>query len=841
MNVALLIETLESGGAERVVQQLALGLRQRRHRTFVYCLKAGGPVGEFLRTHGIGVREAHSAGRDPLLAWRLACWLRSDRIDVANAHNSAATVWALPAAKLLGIPLIQTRHGGLLGRATRYSRLADRLVRFVDRVTIVSESLRSRLPGGRALREAVHLPNGVDCTPVPPRQARHLLERLCGGALEGPVVLSVGTVCAEKDMRGLLQAMAILRRELPRVRLICIGAVRETTYGTQVDREIHALKLTDCVHRLGPVNDAYHTMAGADVFCLSSRTEAMPIVLLEAMNQRVPIVATAVGDVGRLDGSATPGRYLLRHNETGLLVPPGNPAALAEALRYALRDRSAAQRRAGRAANDYARFYTGERMTQGYERVYTDCLRCCGRSASRRSPLRDKRRRSQVLMLGPAAPQIGGMVSVIDALMDSKLHERYGLHRLATTANTAQTRDDRRCGHLRRAAAKFASIARHLTSLARLARLMCSKRISLLHIHTCSYFSFYRNLLDLFVARLLGRPAVLHIHGGEFDRFCAGSGRLGRWLIRRGCQNADAVIVLSRQWRTWLNPYMGDARVSVVPNGITVSARQLRPDPEAGLTTKQSLRHSLADHDGTYAAHACRFLFLAALTARKGLADLIDAAALLCRDGIPFELLITGPATDDARSAWEQRVHQAGLQHVVTFTGPVMGLAKARLLASADCFVLPSLNEGLPVALLEAAAIGLPVIATAVGGIPEFMMPAEREAPPGQSVPLAPLIAPHDPATLAAEMSRLATDPERRRRIGKALRARVVADYGLDRQAERIARLYEQLIPQERARRAGSASRRCSPGTPAEEQATRAPMVPSSEPASWPVDVAARR
>ncbi len=785
MNVAIMIDTLVGGGAEMVVRQLARGVARRGHGAFVYCLKNAGCDLNELETAGVTVREARSFGREPLLAWKLFRWMRRDRIQVVNAHSSAALCWALPPAKTLGIPVIQTRHGAHLGKPAFYPRWARRLVRLADRVTIVAESLRSGIPVSRLAREAVYLPNGVDCEPVPRQQARQDLERLCGQPLHGPVVLSVGTVCPEKDPLTLVEAFARLRDEVPEAQLIVAGAVRGESYGQQVLSRVESLGLNNCVHWLGHIPNAWRLMSGADVFCQSSRTEAMPIAILEAMSQSVPIVATTVGNVGRLDANSECEQVLLRHNETGLLVPPSDPNALAEALHCVLNDPRASRERAARAAADYARLHTGRRMVRRYENVYADCLCRRGKLSSRPTE-QSEHRRPAVVMLGPAPPQIGGMVTSIGLLMKSPLREKYELHRVGTTVDPTRDAESGPPRGVQRLATTVGAIGRHVAALAKLAWLLIDKRISILHIHTCSYFTFYRHLFDLAVAKLLGRAVILHVRGGMFERFCAGSGRFGRWVIRRGLEAADAVIVLSQGWYNALRPYAGNARLVVVPNAF---------DPDA-IPTREYVTAARAARKESNPDAPCRFLFLALVREIKGVGDLIEAARMLRVLGTPFELYIAGPATDGDGARWEQQVRDAGLEDVVTFTGPVSGSAKAHQLACADCFVHPSHSEGLPNSVLEGGAAGLPVIATTVGAVPEVFSPPDLIAAGETDLPLGPLVSPHDPPALAREMDRLARDASPRREIGERLRQRFNAEYSLERLAERISPIYEQILGQ---------------------------------------------
>lgn len=774
MNIALLTESLDGGGAERVVQRLALGLAQRGARVLVYCLRKAGPAGGSLQAAGVTVREAQSIGRDPRLTWQLGGWLRRDRVDVAHAHSCAALVRVFPAARLLGIPLLHVWHGWPLEPPTRYHRLAVLLDRWVARVGVNSESLRSRLPTTRAARTAAYLPNGLDLPSVMLAEARRELEALCGRPCDGPIVLSVANLRIEKDICGLLAAFASLRREWPHAHLICLGAVRDVAYGRAVQQTTAGLSLQEHVHFPGPVCDAWKLMAGADVFSLSSRTESMPNVILEAMSQRVPIVATAVGDVGCLDAPSEDGPWLLRHNESGLLAPPADPVKLAAALAAVLRDPATARKRADRAFDDYRRRFTTDQMVRRYEQVYDEMRRP---QAQPRPATKPPRR--CVLMLGPAPPQIGGMVTSINLLMKSPLGERYAVCRCASPMPRSVVCCDVRHSALRRWCGHLPAVGRHLAALARLGTMLIQNRVDLLHVHTCSYLTYYRNLLDLAVAKSLGRAVVLHIRGGQFEQFCRGAGRWEQWVIRRGLAAADAIVVMSERWQDALRPYAGPTPVYVIPNAV-------EPPELAGPTSANG--------------HACRFLYLARLTPAKGLGDLISASAQLRSEGVPFELLIAGPVTEELQPFWEDRVRASGLATVSTFTGPVSGRAKTRLLRSADCFVHPSHSEALPNAVLEAAAAGLPVIATAVGSLPEAL------AAGGDSQPLCPLVAPHDATGLAREMKRLAADAALRRRMGAALRQHVTTHYSLERVAERLGRVYEHVL--RRSGRRATARRR---------------------------------
>lgn len=766
MNVALLIDDLTCGGSEGVVQRLALGLAGRGHRPFIYCLKQAGKNASDLHAAGVTVREAHGRKRPWRLLSTLARWLRADRIDVAHCHSCAALVWTLPVAKLLSIPTIHVRHGWSLAGGSRYSRLADWFGPLVDAVGVNCESGRRRLPR-RLARRVVYLPNGVDPPPTTRAEARQRLEKLCGRALNGPVILTLATIRVEKDYCGLLQAMARLRRWHPDATLVCCGSVEDPDYWAEVQRRWRELGLQPNVVFAGFCEQAARLLPGADVFCLSSRTEAMPNAVLEAMAQSVPIVATAVGDVGTLDPDAPADLALLRHNHTALLVPPGNPDTLAEALRLTLDDPAAAQARAKRAARRHAELFTTARMVARYEQLYQAVL-AGNRVRPRRRRALSRIRRPRVLMLGPAPPQTGGMVTSIGLLMRSPLRREYELHRMGTPLPSAVDECGLKRGGGNGPVGRLTALRRHLGGLIRLAQRLSERRFDLAHIHTCSHFTFYRNLLDLLLAKLAGCRVVLQVRGGKFAEFCASRSHLGRWLVRGGLEWADAVILLSRNIRRAVRPYAGHARLLVVPNAF---------DP-AALRAGQ-LRRRERQRSGP-----CRFLFLAALTQAKGLEDLLQAASLLRRRGPAFELHLAGPASPRLRRHWEQRLRELELSGVSQIVGAVSGRAKLELLAQADCLVHPSHCEGLPNAVLEAAAAGLPIIATAVGALPEAFSGAGA----------VPLVPPRDPQRLAAALERMAMDKAWREEVADRVCRHVLTNYNLPRVAAMISCVYRRAM-----------------------------------------------
>jgi phenylacetate-CoA ligase len=766
MRIALVIEALEGGGAERVVRRLAPALAAAGQRVFVYCLQQAGTGVDELQSAGVTVRELHSVGRDLGLGWRLRKLLRADAVQVVHAHSCAAFVWCLPVARSMGRPVIHVRHGSLLGKPTPYVRLAYHLDHLADRVVVVSESDRQRLPR-RLQRRAAYVPDGIDLPAMAPGPSRQMLEKLCKRSLNGPVLLSVGTLCREKDLGTLLRSFVQVREQYADAQLVVIGGERTASYGDEIRRAQQSLGLADEVLFTGPVPDAWRFMAGADALVLSSVTEALPNVVIEAMSQGVPVVATTVGDVGRLPPDGTGEHWILGHGETGLLVPPRQPDVMAAAICQTLADPVAAQDRADRAADEYSARFTADRMAAGYLAVYHAATRAEVRKVPRARPPR-------VLMIGPPKTAVGGMRSVVNNLVAGPLRDRAEITTFAPRVERRAPGSRQDDSLLERFVRLPSSVLRHLASVTDLIQAIRTTRTDIVHVHTCSGFSYYRSGLDAFAARLMGCGTVLHIHGGRFREFCESGIAAMRWLRRRIAESADGIVVLSPFWKRSLRPHVGNAAVYAIPNGVAVP-------PQCPTKPKQT----------------CRIVFLGAVRPQKGVAELLEAAARLRAAGPPFDVTIAGPP-EPSQAHWEARAAAAGATDYVRFIGPVHGADKDALLTQADILVLPSRIEALPLVVLEAAAAGCAIVATQVGSIPEII---PRDADGQWVTPLVPV---GDVPALTDALAGLIEDPSRRREIGRTLHTHVAGRYSAETVAAQVHRLYEHLMPGTKSRTAQS-------------------------------------
>jgi glycosyltransferase involved in cell wall biosynthesis len=355
--------------------------------------------------------------------------------------------------------------------------------------------------------------------------------------------------------------------------------------------------------------------------------------------------------------------------------------------------------------------------------------------------------RQTVIMAGPLPPAVGGMASVLGALAMSTLAMRVDLLLFETGKTTPADRS------------LWAGLAARLKLMRDWWRLFGCKPAPVGHIHTCSGFTFFLDAGLLLLSRLRGAGVVLHVHGARFDAFLDGLSPplalLAAWIARR----AHAVVVLSPEWRDRLATRWPGAHLVVVANGVPVAK------PAAALA----------------APGPARFLFLGNLGRRKGVHVLLQAASL-SRE--PWHLDLAGGVEEPGIENWaQQQIAQHNLGGRVRLLGPVVGDAKLQLMASSQGFVLPSLAEGLPMAMLEAMAASLPVVVSDVGAMPE----AARHGVDGIVVPAG------DPQALADALDTLSADPDLRCRMGRSGAERCQSRYGIERMADALLGIYASL------------------------------------------------
>ena len=297
--------------------------------------------------------------------------------------------------------------------------------------------------------------------------------------------------------------------------------------------------------------------------------------------------------------------------------------------------------------------------------------------------------------------------------------------------------------------------ARYLVHARRVRRLVASLEPDLLHAHHLTSYGFLAGLCDV-------HPTLVSVWGTDILEAPEWT-PLHRRLTRFALARADHVTATGLRLANATLRYMPQAKpVTVVSYGVDLDRFPLRHAADRGVPVV-----------GT----------VARLSQEKGLDVLLRAIAIVVSDtGQALRLLIVGDGPE--RRKLERLADRLGIGDITQFRGEVPHEDVPAALAEFDIFAMPSLAEGFGVAALEAAATGLPVVASDVHGIPDVV--------DHQRTGL--LVPPANPAALAAALTKLLNDAALRQELGTAGRAFVQEHYRWQDNAEQMERLYQDLL-----------------------------------------------
>jgi glycosyltransferase involved in cell wall biosynthesis len=341
----------------------------RRYRFVFFCLDGSGALGETLRAEGFAVYVlGRREGFDWRCAQRLARLVRDEQIAIVHAHQYTPFFYAAVARLFRrNRPIVFTEHGRFFPDYRRPKRvLANRLLLARrDRVVGVGNAVRQALidneglPGKRV--EVVY--NGIDLAPYAQGAApcRADICREFAFSDDDWLIVQVARLDTIKDHPTAIRAFDRVRAARGNARLLLVG---EGPTRASIEAEIARRHLQKFVRLAGTRNDVPRLLKAADVLWLTSKSEGIPLTLIEGMAAGLPVVATNVGGVAEVVDRGT----------TGLLTPPGDDAALAEAvLRLAAQEDL--RRRLGDAGRTRAfERFSEDRMHEGYARIYDELL-----------------------------------------------------------------------------------------------------------------------------------------------------------------------------------------------------------------------------------------------------------------------------------------------------------------------------------------------------------------------------------------------------------------------------------------------------------------------------------
>jgi glycosyltransferase involved in cell wall biosynthesis len=339
----------------------------------------------------------------------------------------------------------------------------------------------------------------------------------------------------------------------------------------------------------------------------------------------------------------------------------------------------------------------------------------------------------------------GGMAQVVSILRETKLFTNFSVRVIVT--------------HKEVSALKRGVI--YVRAIMLFLGILVTRQAALVHAHVAAHGSFWRKSTFLTLARIFRVPTILHLHASQirdfYERDC---GPFRRRVIRHILEHASTVIVLSKR----LQVYIG----TIAPLAKTVTIHNFVDSAQIEAEAKRT----------SVERSSTLLLFLGDIGHRKGIHDLVRALPAVSR-WIPEVRLVAGGRGDI--DAVRRSAKELGIEKHVLLPGYVSGPEKFRLLAEAAIYVLPSYNEGVPISILEAMSVGLPIVTTPVGGIPDVIRDGEEGF----------LVSPGATDQLVRRIVELLSNENLRKRMGDAAQRRLRTDYSPETSLSALMALYQ--------------------------------------------------
>lgn len=353
-----------------------------------------------------------------------------------------------------------------------------------------------------------------------------------------------------------------------------------------------------------------------------------------------------------------------------------------------------------------------------------------------------------ILMVGPHPDRVkGGVSTCVRNILSSELIQEYPVEYIATKIDGT----------------KVVKLGIAVQAFFLFIWKLWTAKASLVHIHGSHYASFYRKMIFILLAKLGRKKILFHCHGSRFDQFYQKGPRWQKFLIRKILSLCDRVITLSPFWQAFFSDFLESSSLRILENAIPLQVYQSFKGQE-----KKSLQGQI-------------ILFAGEVGERKGAYDLLAIIPELVLRVPEVIIRMAGNGDLDKIGVIADSLH---IKEHIQLPGWISPEKMVGLYYQADLFVLPSYHEGLPMAILEAMACGLPVVSTQVGGIPELIVEGENGI----------LINPGDREALLNALCVLLTDSTLREVMGQKNIQKIKEKYDIPIYIEKLKSLYRELL-----------------------------------------------
>ncbi len=366
MKIAHLISSRGVFGAEKVMLSLARYFNQTDNIAYVGVIRdrrfpaLSNEVIAAAYDLSLPTFIINSTGKlDVYTIRELKKFLLKNKIDILHTHNYKSNIIGIISAKMIGIPAITTVHGYTTSTINvSFYEIIDRcILPFFNRVVVVNEKILRYMPS----HKRIVIKNGLDINAFLKNDKKRLNFRRRFNIREDEIVIATaGRLSREKNQQMLIQASEILLANNNNIKILIAGTGEQRG---KLQHMIGKRGLSQNVIFTGFIQDMREFYSGIDIFVLSSNTEGIPMVILEAMASGVVVVATKVGGVPEI----------VIDNETGLLVEAGDVVGLADVIKKLIDNRNLWHRLTINALEFIKEHFSIEEMMQHYYNLYISC------------------------------------------------------------------------------------------------------------------------------------------------------------------------------------------------------------------------------------------------------------------------------------------------------------------------------------------------------------------------------------------------------------------------------------------------------------------------------------
>jgi glycosyltransferase involved in cell wall biosynthesis len=365
----------------------------------------------------------------------------------------------------------------------------------------------------------------------------------------------------------------------------------------------------------------------------------------------------------------------------------------------------------------------------------------------------------KILILGPQPPPLGGVVSVINEITQSRLSSQFKFEVFPTSG-----------GGQPRHCKVFTSIFSRIRKFSRFFFKVATGRYCLIHLHTSARLR--GTMLYIFLARVAGTKIILQIHHGNWDHILLRGSRYTKLLISLCLNSLSRILVMND---TWLKDFANLG----IRTDIRLVKNFLAPYNPPSAIQIENIGSGLGLNNQSFVV-----LTVGAITREKGVYDILDAIPSIVGDHDNIRFVFVGGGLEPGdKKRFESEVRERGLSKLVFVMGEVTREDVSAFLSLADVFLLPSHTEAMPISILEAMRSGLAIIATPVGSIPKMIVHGST----GLIVPVG------SPTHISQAVLKLKSETNERIRLGESAKQTFDQHFQSDSALGDLELIYQEL------------------------------------------------